>query len=186
MSDPSDFDPGPLADVTWRPAGDRATLTFVREVRHAPERVWAALTDPAQLPQWAPFTPTRSLAAAGSDVSLRTDGDPPMDLPCTVLVSEPPTRLDYTWGDDLLSWRLTRTAAGGTRLTLHHTVGSTDWMPRVAAGWHLCLVVMERLLDGAPIGPIVGASARAYGWERLHDAYAATLGVEGGGWPEGM
>jgi uncharacterized protein YndB with AHSA1/START domain len=186
MNDPSSFDPGPLADVAWRPDGARATLTFTREFRHAPEKVWAALTDPAQLPQWAPFTATRSLAATGSDVSLRMDGEPPMDLPCTVLVSEPPSRLDYTWGDDLLRWELARTDSGGTRLTLHHTVGGTGWVPRVAAGWHLCLVVMDRLLAGAPIGPIVGAQSRAYGWERLHDAYAATLGVEGAGWPEGM
>ena len=51
--------------------------------------------------------------------------------------------------------------------------------PKVAAGWHLCLVVAERLLDGEPIEPIVGEQAREYGWDDLHDAYAQRLGVPG-------
>jgi hypothetical protein len=48
-------------------------------------------------------------------------------------------------------------------------------LPKVAAGWHLCLDVAERLLDGRPIGPIRGEDARNHGWEELHDAYAEKL-----------
>ena len=48
-------------------------------------------------------------------------------------------------------------------------------MPKVAAGWHLCLVVAERLLDGQPIEPIRGEDAMNYGWEDLRDAYGAAL-----------
>jgi hypothetical protein len=43
------FEPSPPADVERREHGDRWTLVFVRVLRHAPERVWAALTEPAQL-----------------------------------------------------------------------------------------------------------------------------------------
>lgn len=32
--------------------GDRATLRFERHLRHEPECVWAALTDPAALREW--------------------------------------------------------------------------------------------------------------------------------------
>jgi hypothetical protein len=52
-------------------------------------------------------------------------------------------------------------------------------VPKVAAGWHLCLLVAEHLLDGQPIGPIRGTDARNYGWDELHDAYAAKLGILG-------
>ena len=48
-------------------------------------------------------------------------------------------------------------------------------VPKVAAGWHICLVVAERLLDGHPIGPIVGENAMRFGWQALHDAYAERL-----------
>lgn len=39
------FDPGPLANVDYRSSGERWTLVFVRELKHAPEKVWATLTE---------------------------------------------------------------------------------------------------------------------------------------------
>jgi hypothetical protein len=45
------------------------------------------------------------------------------------------------------------------------------------AGWHLCLDVAERLLDGQPVEPIRGQDAMNQGWQELHDAYAERLGV---------
>ena len=103
------------------------------------------------------------------------DGDVAEDLPASVRRAEPPTLLEYTWGTDLLRWTLEPVDAG-TRLTLEHTLADRDWVPKVAAGWHLCLDVAERLLDGDPVGPIRGEDAKNYGWDRLHDAYAETLG----------
>jgi Activator of Hsp90 ATPase homolog 1-like protein len=90
--------------------------------------------------------------------------------------ADPPTVLEYAWGKDLLRWQLSPTEQG-TRLTLEHTVEDRDLVPKVAAGWHICLVVAERLLDGAPIGPIRGEDARNYGWDELNEAYAAALGI---------
>lgn len=180
---PQDFDPGPLAEVEHRTEGERSTLVFIRHLRHSPAKVWAALTDPEQLRQWAPFEPDHDLAATGPAVLRMTDGQTIEEFPANVRRAVEPELLEYTWGDDLLRWELAPDGTG-TRLTLHHNVESPDWLPRVAAGWHLCLVVAERLLDGEPIGPIVGAEAKKYGWDRLHDAYAAKMGIAGKGWPE--
>ncbi|MGI8803668.1 MAG: hypothetical protein ACR2KV_16130 [Solirubrobacteraceae bacterium] len=47
---------------------------------------------------------------------------------------------------------------------------------KTAAGWHLCLVVAERLLAGRPIPPIRGEDARSHGWEELDAAYRGALG----------
>ena len=47
-----------------------------------------------------------------------------------------------------------------------------------AAGWHMCLDVADALLDGNPIGPIVGAEAMNYGWRELNEQYSTRLGVE--------
>jgi len=180
---PQDFDPGPLAQVEHHAEGERSTLVFVRHLRHSPGKVWAALTDPGQLRQWAPFDPDRDLATTGPAILRMTDGPTTEEFPANVRRAVAPELLEYTWGDDLLRWELAPDGAG-TRLTLRHTVESPDWVPRTAAGWHLCLVVAERLLDGEPIGPIVGPEAKKYGWEKLHDAYAAKLGIAGKGWPE--
>ena len=170
--------PGPLADVTAEPASSPAggwTLVFVRDLRHAPEKVWAALTEPGHLRAWAPFVPDRDLADAGPATLTMIDGDSAEDTAAVVRRAEPPTLLEYTWGDDLLRWELAP-AAAGTRLTLRHRVADRDWLAKVAAGWHLCLDVAERLLDGRPVPPIRGDDARNHGWDELSEAYAAKLG----------
>jgi uncharacterized protein YndB with AHSA1/START domain len=170
------FEPGPPAEVECHAAGDRWTLTFVRDLRHPPDRVWAALTEPDQLRDWAPFVADRDLGRPGEATLTMIDGDVAEDLPAAVTRAEPPTLLEYSWGDDLLRWELAPTPRG-TRLTLRHTVEDRDMAPKVAAGWHLCLVVAERLLDGQPIGPIRGEDARNYGWDDLREAYAKALGI---------
>lgn len=174
----STFEPGPLAEVDAQASGDRWTLVFVRDVRHSPEKVWAALTDPARLAEWAPFLADRDLGSTGDATLTMVDGDVREDMRASVRRAEPPTLLEYTWGTDLLRWELAPVGTG-TRLTLRHTVSDRDWVPKVAAGWHLCLVVAERLLDGQPIGPIRGSNARNFGWDQLNDAYAEKLGITG-------
>src|SRR4051794_17919342 len=165
------FDPGPLADATVQPDGDRWTLIFVRDLRHPPAAVWTALTEPAEIDRWAPFTASGDLATTGETVLTMVDGDQQTDMPATVLRSVPPELLEYTWGADRLRWELEPTATG-TRLVLRHTLKDPGMEPMVAAGWHLCLVVMEHLLDGHPVGVIRGDEARRYGWEQLRDGYA--------------
>jgi hypothetical protein len=49
------YTPGPASGAQIRKAGEKWTLILVRELRHSPEKVWRALTDPAQLREWAPF-----------------------------------------------------------------------------------------------------------------------------------
>jgi uncharacterized protein YndB with AHSA1/START domain len=179
----STFEPGPLAPVDCQASDDRWTLVFVRDLSHRPEKVWAALTEPAQLAQWAPYTANRDLDSPGEATLTMIDGDVTQDLSASVLRAEPPTLLEYTLGTDLLRWELTP-ADSGTRLTLRHTVASREWVPKVAAGWHICLVVAEHLLDGQPIGPIRGQEALNYGWNELHDAYAEKLGISGTDQPD--
>lgn len=178
----STFTPGPLADIDCLAEEHGWTLLFVRDLSHPPEKVWAALTEPAQLRQWSPFTADRNLETVGDATLTMIDGDTREDFQAVVSRAERPTVLEYTWGTNLLHWELSATQSG-TRLTLRHTVEDPEWIPKVAAGWHICLAVAERLLDGTPIGPIVGESARNHGWDELHDAYAERLGISSAGWP---
>jgi len=167
----TDFEPGPLADASVAGAGERWTLIFVRALPHPPEKVWAALTDPGRLDRWAPFAAARDLSRTGETTLTMVDGPDRTDLPATVLRAEAPALLEYTWGDDLLRWELTP-ADGGTRLTLRHTFAKREEAPMFAAGWHLCVAVLTRLLAGDPVGVIRGRDATAYGWDELRAAYA--------------
>ena len=169
-----DFDPGPLQEVAAEQDGQRWTLVFVRDLAHPPAQVWAALTDPDQLSGWSPFLADRDLSALGPATLTMVDRDTSVPLAADVIRAEPPTLLEYTWGEDVLRWQLTATGTG-TRLTLRHTVAGRDWLPKAAAGWHLCLAVADRMLSGEPIPAIRGQDALDYGWQELHDAYAKEL-----------
>jgi uncharacterized protein YndB with AHSA1/START domain len=180
------YQPGPAGDARAEHTGDRWTLTMTREVEHPPAKVWRALTDPVHLREWAPFEIDRSLADEGS-FALTMVGVPAAEpMACRVIRAEAPRLLEYTWGNDLLRWELQPTA-NGTRLTLRHLLEQDGtWAPKIAAGWHICLDVMEHALDGRPIGRIVASEARQFGWERLNAEYAERFGVENTGWPEGI
>ena len=82
MSSREQYVPGPAAGANVEKDGDKWTLVLVRELRHSPGKVWQALTDPAQLRQWAPFDADASLGRAGTTVKLTTVGAP------TPMVSE--------------------------------------------------------------------------------------------------
>jgi uncharacterized protein YndB with AHSA1/START domain len=172
------FDPGPPAGATVVPDGDTWTLIFIRDLRHPPGAVWTALTDPAELDRWAPFAAGRDLGRTGETTLTMVDGDTRTALPATVRRAEPPALLEYSWGDDVLRWELAATAAG-TRLTLRHTLAQPGMDAMVAAGWHLCVAVLTRLLDGDPVGVIRGREATAYGWERLRDGYTDMFNRDG-------
>ena len=55
MSSRETYAPGRAAGAEVRKDGEKWTLILVRELRHAPVKVWQALTEPAQLREWAPF-----------------------------------------------------------------------------------------------------------------------------------
>jgi uncharacterized protein YndB with AHSA1/START domain len=159
--------------------GDRWTLVFVRELRHSPEAVWRALSDPAALQQWSPFDADRNLGTTGKATLTMAGGEgdvPTADdvMAIEVRHADAPRLLEYTWAGDILRWELEPIAIG-TRLTLRHTVEDRTWIPRVTAGWHLCIDVLEHMLDGDPVGRIVGNEAKRFGWEELHESYAAML-----------
>ena len=183
MTDRDQYTPGPASGAEVRKDGEQWTLMLVRELRHSPEKVWQALTDPAQLREWAPFDADRSLARAGTTVKLTTVGAPsPHVAETTVTRAEAPRALEYNWGGGDIRWELEAVGGGGTRLTLWASIGRR-FISMGAAGWHICLDVMDRLLSGAPIGRIVGADALKFGgWQRLNAEYARQFGVEAPSW----
>jgi len=176
MSKRDEYLPGPAAGAEIRKEGEKWTLIVVRELRHSPEKVWKALTDPASLREWAPFDADRSLAAVGP-VTLSTVGMPTPQISETrVTRAEAPHLLEYRWGDNDLRWQL-ESFGGGTRLTLWHNI-DRGFISMGAAGWHICLDVLDRLVADDPIGRIVGGEAMKFGWPRLYAEYTKRFGLQ--------
>ena len=172
MIDLERYVPGPAGGAQVRKDGEKWTLILVRELRHSPEKVWQALTDPEHLREWAPFEADGSLGTVGAKVKLTWVGAPaPQET--TVTRADAPTLLEY----NDIRWELAA-AGGGTRLTLWHKI-DRRYISMGAAGWHICFDVLDRLLSGTPIGRMVGGDAVKFGgWQRLHAEYAKQFGVE--------
>ncbi|MGA9308327.1 MAG: SRPBCC domain-containing protein, partial [Candidatus Sulfotelmatobacter sp.] len=82
MLDPAHYTPGPASGARIQKDHGQSggneekwTLILVRELRHSPEKVWQALTDPAHLREWAPFEVDGNLGTVGT-VTLTWVGRP--------------------------------------------------------------------------------------------------------------
>src|SRR5881398_1699191 len=143
------YAPGPAGGAQVRKDGEKWMLMLVRELRHPPQTVWLALTDPAQLREWAPFDADGSLGTVGTRVKLTTVGAPtPHVTETTVTRADAPKVLEYNWGGFDMRWQL-EAFGGGTRLTLWTNI-DRRFISMGAAGWHICFDVLDHLLSGTP------------------------------------
>jgi len=177
VTDREQYTPGPAGGAQVLKDGEKWTLILVRELRHAPEQVWRALTDPAELREWAPFDSDGSLGTVGTTVKLTTVGAPsPRVTETKVTRADAPKALEYNWGGFDMRWEL-EALGGGTRLTLWTNI-DRRYIAMGAAGWHISFDVLDRFLAGQPIGRIVGPDAMKFGWPRLNAEYAKQFGIE--------
>ena len=99
------------------------TLAFEFDLKHAPEKVWRALTDPELLSQW--LLPVVGLTfERGAAFIFRAPPKPGWDgtVDCRFLEIETHRKLSYTWVvgdfiDTVVTFTLTPSESG-TRLTL--------------------------------------------------------------------
>ena len=184
MSSRDEYAPGAATGAEVRKDGDQWTLVLVRDLPHPPAKVWKALTEPEHLREWAPFDSDRNLGAVGS-VKLTTVGTPsPLVSDTEIRRADAPKLLEFNWGGQDIRWEL-EPQGGGTRLTLWHNI-DRRYISMGAAGWHICLDVLGRLLAGAPIGRMVGPDTMKFGgWQRLNAEYAKQFGVELPSWSSG-
>jgi hypothetical protein len=132
--------------------------------------VWQALTDPAQLREWAPFEVDGNLASVGATVRLTWVSTGAVSETRVTQV-DAPRLLEY----HDLRWEL-EPLGRGTRLTLRHNI-DRRFIAWGAASWHICFDVLDRLLEGEPIGRIAGADTMKFdSWQRLKTEYATQFG----------
>jgi uncharacterized protein YndB with AHSA1/START domain len=178
MTSRESYAPGPASGARIQRDGEKWTLVLVRELRHSREKVWQAITDPAHLREWAPFDADGSLGTTGSTVKLTTVGAPgPHVTETRVTRAEAPEVLEYNWGGNDMRWKL-EASGGGTRLTLWTSI-DRRFISMGAAGWHVCLDVLDHLIGGNPIGRIAGPAAmKVPGWQQLHAEYTRQFASE--------
>jgi uncharacterized protein YndB with AHSA1/START domain len=174
------YTPGPPTGVQIRKSESlNWELVVVRELRHPPEKVWQAITDPGHLREWAPFDADKSLATQGASVKLTTANAPQPHITETkIMRADAPHLLEYMWGANPMRWELEPISGGGTRLTLSTAINK-NFISMGAAGWHVCFDILTGFLYGTPIGRLVGTATMQFaGWQRLNEEYAQQFGVE--------
>jgi uncharacterized protein YndB with AHSA1/START domain len=136
---------GPRAEGQLYVVGDRCAVRFTRRFPVEPPRLWAALTEPAQLAGWlaeATFEPR-----VGGRIALRFDDGDVQES--EVLVWEPPRLLEYSWDETVVRWEL-EPDESGTLLILEHRPLAAGTAASYGAGWHSHLDALEQLLGGPP------------------------------------
>ena len=181
----------PAADGVVDKGPDGSTrVRFVRRLSHPVERVWEALTDPAELRRW--WGDADLDLVDGGRFALRwlnTDEDGnAATLDGAISKLDPPRFLEIsaTWGSTAdnapatlttLTWELDP-EGGHTLLRFTNTIsapspGDADSpAPTTAAGWHMHLDALAAILTGAEVDiahpePI---------FEPIHQAYSEKYG----------
>ena len=144
--------------MTAQPAsGALKTVVLERDIAHAPEKLWRALTQPHLMEEWLmknDFQPT-----VGHRFNLRGEWGGVLD--CEVLSLEPPRSLSYAWNfkhedpaydlTSVVTFTLTPTASG-TRLRMEQLGFRPDQKQAYGgahAGWKAFLDKLETLLAGS-------------------------------------
>lgn len=141
------------------------TATFVREFSRSIEDVWAMLTENGKLQQWFSELTIEDLRKGGNikfDMGNGEFGN------MTILDYEEGKKLSFEWGEDQVHFELTADN-GSTQLVLVETISKI--IPHTAkdlAGWHVCLDVIEAILEGKEI-------AREKEWEKEYPEYQRLL-----------
>lgn len=164
--------------ATLQTAAGRPVLRFERRFKHPPEKVWRAITDPAELEHWFPASIETELKP-GAPMRFVFRGEDIDSPDGEVLEVDPPKVFAYRWGDSVMRWEVLPDG-DGSRLVFSHTLGGEPpWGSRVeaarhAAGWDVCLESLGARLDGRSDGPPDGA------WSERNELYVEEFGLAEG------
>jgi uncharacterized protein YndB with AHSA1/START domain len=181
MTSHETYTPGPVPSARIQKDGEKWTLILVRDLAHPPAKVWKALTDPEDLRAWAPFDADRNLGTVGTAMLTTVGAPAPHVTESQVKRADAGKSLEFNWGTQDIRWELEPLGSTGTRLKLWHSI-DRRYIAMGAAGWQICFNVLDRLLDGHPIGRMVGPEAVKFGnWKQLYAEYSKQFDAENPG-----
>jgi uncharacterized protein YndB with AHSA1/START domain len=159
----------PSVSGTYEQIDGAPVVRFERTFPHGREQVWDAITDPAQLARWFPTTVEFERLAPGAPIEFHfaQDAYPPMSGRFNAV--EPRRRLQFTWGDDLLTFELHEAEHGAaTRLSFTVALDDAGKAARDGAGWEASLDKLNLVAGGArPDRPGGGGPD----WQSYYDQY---------------
>ncbi|HVV13167.1 SRPBCC family protein [Amycolatopsis sp.] len=167
-------------DAKFEPAGN--VLRFERRFRHPVEKVWRAITEPAELAHWFPARVETDLRI-GAPIRFTFPDAAPIDGSAQgeILELDPPKVYAFTWNRDVLRFELVPDGAGCV-LHFSQSLGGGELgalsAGRNAAGWDHCLGALLARLEGRESEPFTE-------WLPAMEHYIDVFGIGAGRFAEG-
>ncbi len=128
-------------------ATETRSVVVEREIAHAPEKIWRALTEPHLIEEWLMKTDFQPVA--DRKFTLRGDWGA---VDCQVLTIQPLRTLSYSWAahglESVVTWTLTPTSAG-TKLRMEQKGFRPDqeqFYQGAKMGWQNFFAKLEQVL----------------------------------------
>ncbi len=151
---------GTLETIDGRPA-----LRFERVLTHPVERVWRAVSVPAELEQWFPAAAEWTPAVGEVIEAVGMTGE--------VTEVDPPHRLAWTFAGDHYAFDLTE-HDDGCRLVFTHVFDDHSAAAQTAAGWDAYLSRLAPHLAGGHLSEEEAHEP----WGDVHERYAEAFGLD--------
>jgi uncharacterized protein YndB with AHSA1/START domain len=150
-------------------ADGRSLVRFERQLDHPLDKVWRAISEPAEMKHWFPMAVEFSSFSVGGGMRFVDEQMPPFEGKITEL--DPPQVLAFTWGPDLLRLELSPRSSGCLLVLTHTFADDGIKAARDGAGWHVCLDLLEASLANQQVG-----WSSQQRWQELHPGYVEAMG----------
>lgn len=138
---------------------------FERYEKHSVEKVWSMLTENEKLATWFSELRIDELRKGGI---IKFDMQDGTFEELTITDFKLNSVLEFTWDKDLVRFELYPEQDGCKLVLIEKIETITDHTPRDLAGWHVCLDVIQALLDGRKI-------EREEEWKQWYEKYAVAI-----------
>ncbi|RBQ11643.1 hypothetical protein DP939_44915 [Spongiactinospora rosea] len=154
-----------MTDGTLETIDGRPALRFERVLAYPVERVWRAVSVPAELERWMPAAVNWTPAAGETFESYGATLE--------VTEADAPHRLAWTYAGQPHGFELSA-QEGGCRLIFTHVLDDRAISAQTATGWHTYLSRLDRHLAGG----YLSEEDAHQGWAQTHERYAERFGVD--------
>lgn len=131
--------------------GTTYTVTFRRRSKHSAERLWRAITDPADVSSWMEGPAKVELRPGGDwyvDFSVNF-GEDQEALEGVIVRVDPERGLAVAWGRSVMEWTIEPADDGCTYTFAQYGVAPENMQREgVAWGWHAFLDQLDARMDG--------------------------------------
>ncbi|WP_342540588.1 SRPBCC family protein [Heyndrickxia sp. FSL K6-6286] len=152
--------------ATIKKVDDYYIARYEHHFPHDLEKVWRMLTDNEELKKWFSELRVADLREGGLITFNMGDGTfAEMQITELKMYSV----LEYTWAADRVRFELYKEPEGCLLIFIETIKEITNHTPKDLAGWHVCLQVIQALLDGRTV------QSRKHEWEIWYEKYKQAI-----------